>query len=168
GVLICQPPSGGRPTGELCQSDSDCCGVRGSPGSTKDDDAGQSTDVHCEKAPGASVGACDNGHACSPAGAICRLASSSCNATDRCCSGTVQQHPLDCALDLLGIPRCTAAADYDCASKGKPPPGTACASSADCCGMPCVPNPSGTPPFVCGNVDCVPKEGGCTTTADCC
>lgn len=166
GVLVCQPPSGCRPTGELCQSDKDCCGATGSAGSTNVS-GGQSTDVHCEKAAGATVGRCDNGKACSPAGAICRLATTSCNATDRCCSGTVQQHPLDCKQDALGIPRCTAATDYDCA-KGPPPAGTACASSADCCGNPCVPNPSGNPPFVCGSTACVPTGGACTTTADCC
>jgi hypothetical protein len=51
---------------------------------------------------------------------------------------------------------------------GAVPAGTACASSADCCGTPCVPNPAGMPPFVCGSAACVPSGGGCTTTADCC
>ncbi len=169
GVLICQPPSGCRPTGELCQVDSDCCGALGSPGSTKTEGgSGQSSDVHCSKAAGAKIGRCDNGKACSPAGAICRLAAFSCNATDRCCAGTVQTHPLNCKLDVLGIPRCTAASDYDCTKSGPPPAGTPCASSADCCNNPCVPNPSGNPPFVCGTAACVPTGGACTTTADCC
>lgn len=168
GVLVCQPPSGCHPTGELCLTDKDCCGALGSAGSVNSSGGGKSTDVHCEKAAGATVGRCDNGKACSPAGAICRLASNSCNATDRCCSGTVQQHPLDCALDALGIPRCTAANDYDCKKSGPPPAGTACASSADCCGNPCLPNPAGTPPFACGAAACVPAGGTCTTTADCC
>lgn len=169
GVLICQPPSGCRPTGELCLSDKDCCGALGSPGSTKEEGgSGQSSDVHCAKALGATIGRCDNGKACSPAGSICRLAVTSCNATDRCCSGTVQQHPLNCKQDLLGIPRCTAASDYDCTKTGTPPAGTACASSADCCNNPCVPNPAGSPAFVCGAAACVPTSGACTTTADCC
>jgi hypothetical protein len=92
----------------------------------------------------------------------------SCNATDRCCSGTVQTHPLNCQEDNLGIPRCTVAVDHDCKMSGAVPAGTACASSADCCGIPCVPNPAGMPPFVCGSAQCVPSGGSCTTTADCC
>ena len=166
GILVCQPPSGCRPTGELCQSDNDCCGAPGAPGSTNVS-GGQMTNVHCSKAAGAAVGRCDNGNACSPAGAICRLAITSCNATDRCCAGTVQTHPLNCKQDLLGIPRCTAESDRDCTA-GAPPPGTPCASSADCCNKPCVPNPAGAPPFICGGGECVPTEGACTTTADCC
>jgi hypothetical protein len=167
GVLVCQPPSGCHPTGELCQTDNDCCGAPGMPGSTNQNGGGQTSDVHCSKAPGATIGRCDNGRACSPAGAICRLSTNSCNATDRCCAGTVQTHPLNCKQDLLGIPRCTAESDVDC-SGGPKPAGTACASSVDCCGNPCVPNPAGTPPFVCGATNCVPVSGACTTTADCC
>ncbi len=167
GVLICQPPSGCRPTGELCQTDADCCGSPGSPGSIKVP-GGQMTNVLCSKAPGATIGRCDNGNSCSPAGAICRLASQSCNATDRCCAGTVQQYPLNCKQDTLGIPRCTAVTDYDCKAKGPPPAGTPCASSVDCCNTPCVPNPSGMPAFVCGSARCVATGGACSTTADCC
>jgi hypothetical protein len=160
GVLVCQPPSGCHPTGELCQQDNDCCGAPGAPGSTKDDD-GKTTDVHCSKAPGATVGRCDQGNACSAAGAICRLKVNSCDATDRCCSGTVQTHPLNCKQDALGIPRCTVASDYDCAKSGPPPAGTKCASSADCCGQPCVGN-------VCAGTACIQAGNACTTTADCC
>lgn len=166
GVLVCQPPTGCHPTGELCQQDSDCCGAPGAPGSTKDS-GGQTTDVHCSKAAGATVGRCDQGKACSPAGSICRLATNSCSATDRCCSGTVQQHPLNCKQDALGIPRCTVASDYDCAKSGPPPAGTVCASGADCCGHPCVPNPSGAG-FVCAGTACIDAGGACTTTSDCC
>ena len=39
--------------------------------------------VTCSKAAGATYGRCDNGNKCSPAGAICRLSTVSCNATDR-------------------------------------------------------------------------------------
>ncbi|HVH43216.1 MAG TPA: hypothetical protein VM925_12765 [Labilithrix sp.] len=168
GMQICQPPSGCHPTGELCQSDADCCGSPGMPGSTNNDGTGKTTDVHCSKAPGATVGRCDTGNACSPAGAICRLSTNSCNATDKCCAGTVQTHPLNCKQDSLGIPRCTAVSDYDCAASGPPPAGTACATSADCCNRPCVPNPAGSPAFVCEGALCVEAGGACTTTADCC
>jgi hypothetical protein len=166
GVLICQPPSGCHPTGELCRADADCCGSPGMPGSTDSSGGGKTTDVHCEKAAGATLGRCDNGKACSAAGSICRLATNSCDATDRCCSGTVQTHPLNCKQDALGIPRCTAASDVDC-TKAPPPAGTACASGADCCGRPCVPNAAGTG-FVCSATACVPVAGACSTTADCC
>lgn len=167
GVLVCQPPTGCHPTGELCQQDADCCGSPGSPGSTKDVGNGPGTNVHCSKAAGAMVGRCDQGQQCSPAGSICRLATNSCDATDRCCSGDVQQHPLDCKQDALGIPRCTVANDYDCTKSGPPPAGTACASGADCCGQPCVPNAAGTG-LVCAGSACVAAGGACTTTADCC
>src|SRR5256885_12737781 len=50
----------------------------------------------CEIPAGSTVGRCDQGHKCSPAGSICRLATNSCNATDRCCSGTVQQVVTNC------------------------------------------------------------------------
>jgi hypothetical protein len=47
--------------------------------------------------------------------------------------------------------------------------GGACASSADCCnGAPCVPNPGGSPPYVCSGSSCVQACGSCTNNADCC
>jgi hypothetical protein len=59
----------------------------------------------------------------------------------------------------VGVPRCTGAV---CVG-----PGTACASSADCCnGAPCVPAPGGT--FVCYGSACVPACGACSNNADCC
>jgi hypothetical protein len=147
-VLVCQPPSGCRPTGETCRDDSDCCGSDG-----------------CSKTPGEPVGRCDNGNACRPAGAVCKLATSSCNAENNCCAGNVNQDPTVCQQDLLGIPRCTGVGD--CTDAG-PFEGLECATSADCCGLPCVPNadPNG-PPFVCGS-SCVPEGGSCSTDADCC
>jgi hypothetical protein len=163
GLFICQPPSGCRPTGELCRTDADCCGFGGVQG--------QTGTGNCSKTnPTDPVGRCDNGNACRPAGAICKLATTSCNAENNCCSGNVNQNPYVCQQDILGIPRCTMT--------GKPcddagiKTGQACATSADCCGLPCVPNPSytpdgGLPPFVCGGI-CVPNGGACTTSADCC
>ena len=157
GIFVCQPPSGCRPTGEACRDDSDCCGSPGMPGGNGS--------VHCSKAPGEPVGRCDNGNACRPAGAVCKLATSSCNAENNCCAGNVNLVPTACQQDLLGIPRCTGVGD--CADAGDLT-GHECATSADCCGLPCVPNsdPNG-PPFVCGD-SCVPFGAACTTDADCC
>lgn len=156
GVFVCQPPSGCRPTGETCTEDIDCCGAEGLP---------DSNGTTCSKAPGATVGRCDNGTSCRPSGAVCKLATSSCNAENNCCAGNVNQDPSVCQQDLLGIPRCTAVGD--CTDAG-PYEGKECATSADCCGLPCLPNndPDG-PPFICGD-SCVPMGGNCTTSADCC
>jgi hypothetical protein len=162
GLLICQPPSGCRPTGEICSADLDCCGGGSGPGSTG---------VTCSKAnPGDPVGRCDNGNACRPAGAVCKLATTSCNAENNCCAGNVNRNPFVCQQDFLGIPRCTMAGQPcdDAGSKAGQP----CATSADCCGLACVPNPNlsgdaGMAPFVCGG-ECVGRGGSCTTAADCC
>jgi hypothetical protein len=156
-VLVCQPPSGCHPTGELCQTDADCCGSSTQPQNTQN--------VHCSKAPGATIGRCNNGQACRAAGQVCKLATTSCNAENNCCAGNVNRDPTVCQQDILGIPRCTIVGG---GCDGGTRAGQACATSADCCGMPCVPNPSGNPPLVCGSTACVPVNGACTTTADCC
>jgi hypothetical protein len=165
GVMICQPPSGCRPLGEICRDDPDCCGSAGLPDGTK-------SDVHCSKDTGASVGRCDHGNSCNPAGEICRLAISTCQASDKCCAGTVQTHPAVCMQDLLGIPRCRY--DINECSDAESYQGKACASSADCCGLACVPNPeatdagdAGLSPLICGDL-CVQQGGVCTSDADCC
>jgi hypothetical protein len=158
GVLICQPPSGCHPTGELCREDGDCCGAEGLP----DGDMARTT---CSKPnPDDAIGRCDKGNRCEPAGGICRLDEVSCSATANCCAGNVHQEMV-CKQDSLGIPRCLGA-DIDCTDP-ESLIGMACASSADCCNLPCLPNPGGDPPFVCGGM-CVPAGGTCTTTADCC
>jgi len=156
GVLICQPPSGCRPTGELCYTDSDCCGGPGQPDNNP-------SNVMCRKEPGYAVGRCDNGNSCSPAGAICRLQSIECNANANCCAGNVLQFDT-CQQDNLGIPRCGVGVGIDCTDPASHA-GMPCASSADCCGLPCVGNPETG--FVCGST-CVAQGGMCTTTADCC
>ena len=169
GVNVCQPESGCRVTGSICMGDNDCCGAPGAPGSNKNGPGGMPANVHCAKAPGATVGRCDNGNVCSPAGNICRLQTVECSTTATCCAGNVLQFDT-CKQDALGIPRCTTVADYDCTASGPPPAGTACASTADCCGNPCVPNPAGgQPAFICGTPGaCVPSGGSCSSTADCC
>jgi hypothetical protein len=126
---------------------------------------------NCSKSsPNDPVGRCDNGNACRPAGAICKLRTMSCNAENDCCAGNVNRNPLVCQQDLLGIPRCTLKGEA--CTDGGSRAGQACATSADCCGLPCVPNPNytpdgGVPPLVCGPV-CVGNGGACTTGADCC
>ena len=129
------------------------------------------SNVRCNKVGNNPTGRCDNGNSCSPAGAICKLATTSCNAENNCCAGNVNQNPFVCQQDILGIPRCTMNGQscVDAGSKA----GLACATSADCCGLPCVPNPAydgGLPgdggtnsPFVCGAI-CVPKAGAAMTT----
>jgi hypothetical protein len=157
GVLVCQPPSGCHPTGELCTKDTDCCGAAGLPD-------GDKSDVHCEKVGTNTVGRCDNGHACSPAGAICRLQSIQCNANADCCAGNVLQNDT-CHQDNLGIPRCLGA-EIDCTDP-QTHVGMMCATSADCCGLPCTLPPGSEFGGVCGGA-CVPQGGNCTTNADCC
>lgn len=162
GVLICQPASGCRPVGDVCLTDSDCCGGPGVPGPLPP--SGKTT--KCNITPPNSVGVCGNPQGCKPNGDICRLQTNECNATDECCSGNVQQNDT-CKQDILGIPRCSNVA---CVTAG-----TGCATSADCCGgVPCVPNPGytrpdgGVPEFVCGATACVATTGLCTNNADCC
>lgn len=157
GVLICQPPSGCNPTGELCREDSDCCGSEGLPD-------GEVSQIKCSKEPGAELGRCNAGNSCTPAGGICRLQDLSCNANANCCSGNVLQEDT-CKQDNLGIPRCLSA-EVDC-SDPTSYAGKECATSADCCNLPCVPNPEGTPQLICGAA-CVDDGETCTTTADCC
>ena len=160
GLTICQPPSGCRPTGEICRNDSDCCGWSGSP----DPKMGF---VTCSKAsPTAEYGRCDNGGACREPGSICKPADYSCNAENNCCehaslpSSYCNSNPENCCRrDALGIPRCLIK-PVDCTTP--PPAGTVCATSADCCGNPCVGNVCGAP------TTCAPRGGECTTTADCC
>ncbi|HSQ62789.1 MAG TPA: hypothetical protein VLM85_06225 [Polyangiaceae bacterium] len=150
-VLICQPASGCHPVGDLCTKTTDCCG-------------GQGTNPQeiCDKAnPSDPVGVCSNPTGCKPNGDICRLQTTQCNATDKCCSGNVQQYDT-CKQDNLGVPRCSYAGDAGCA----PSSGT-CASSADCCNLnPCVPDGDGG--FTCYPGNCVPAAGPCTNDGDCC
>jgi hypothetical protein len=160
GVLVCQPPSGCRPTGEVCASDDDCCGSANKPD-------GDRSDVRCSKVGDNPLGRCDAGNACTPAGGICKLMSTSCNENANCCAGNTQNFDT-CRLDNLGIPRCTAAPGQDCTNP-EDYVGEDCATSADCCGLPCTPSGSGEfPPTVCGGETCVDQGGVCTNNADCC
>jgi hypothetical protein len=167
GVLICQPPSGCRPTGELCYEDSDCCGGPGQP----DNDE---SNTKCNKLEGFTVGRCDNGNKCTPAGGICRLEEIQCNYNTACCAGNSVQPGGTCFQDALGIPRCglamCAPGDPGCGGQGGCDPaavvGQTCASSADCCGNPCIALP-GTETFQCAAA-CQMTGATCTTNTDCC
>src|SRR6185295_4572114 len=133
--------------------DSDCCGGPNQPDNNP-------SNVMCRKEGTNPVGRCDNGNSCSPAGAICRLQAIECNANANCCAGKVLTMDT-CHQDNLGIPRCLQA-EIDCTAN-PPPAGTPCATSADCCGNPCVPKPGGEEgELICG-ADCVPEMGACTT-----
>jgi hypothetical protein len=159
GVLVCQPPSGCHPSGEICQTDHDCCGSELQPD-------GATSGVTCSKVGDNPIGRCDMGNSCTPAGGICKLSTSSCNENANCCAGNTQVNPEVCQKDSVGIPRCLAAA-IDCTNP-EDYLGETCATSADCCGLPCTPMGSGEfPPLVCGGT-CVETGGGCTTSADCC
>lgn len=162
GVNVCQPPSGCRPGGELCRDNDDCCGSANLPD-------GNQAKVTCSKAPGAAYGRCTNGNKCAAAGEVCRMQAYQCSTTANCCAGNVIQNNT-CARDILGVPRCLTAA-MNCEDYVADPnqlKGKVCASSADCCGLPCLPNGTGTG-FVCGGLnECVMKGGKCSTHADCC
>lgn len=158
GIYVCQPPSGCNPTGELCREDNDCCGSATQPD-------GESANVTCSKVDGNPIGRCDAGNSCTPAGGICRLQSQSCNENANCCAGNVLQNDT-CKQDSLGIPRCVIA-EIDCTDPSAFE-GEDCATSADCCGLPCTPSGTGEfPPLTCGGA-CSNEDGVCTTTADCC
>jgi hypothetical protein len=181
GLLVCQPASGCRPTGDLCANDAECCGYGGVKGKTGTG--------HCSKlSPGAPFGRCDNGKACRPAGAVCKLNNASCNAEVDCCAGNSQvSDPPTCLQDALGVPRCVMKPGA-CEDGKTVAIGTACASSADCCGKPCVPNLAAAsnpkaPAFVCGGDGgggggggsgggsgggCQDDGSPCSTRSDCC
>ncbi len=160
---VCQPASGCHVTGDLCRGDSDCCGWSGSPDPKKGF-------VTCRKDVSTQeFGLCDKGEACTEPGTICGKPAGGgvCNASNGCCdpvgyaSNYCQNNPEKCcARDSLGVPRCTIK-PLDCVG-ARPAAGTVCATSADCCGAPCVNN-------LCGaQGSCVPSGNGCTANADCC
>jgi hypothetical protein len=157
GVFICQLPSGCRLNGELCREDIDCCG--GDP----DADLPGAGNGDCVIEPGASVGRCGNGNACTPQGDICHYKDSACDdsstsAPNNCCNYLGNKS--NCALDDVFVPRCDALPG--CRESGE-----ACSSSTDCCdGRPCIRDEDGH--LVCAASECIPQGGVCTATADCC
>jgi hypothetical protein len=149
GVLICQPASGCHVVGDTCKSDNECCGSANLPN-------GPTKPVTCEKTGNYPVGVCRNPIGCKPDGDICKLKGSSCNASCDCCSGNCQNQDT-CHQDILGVPRCSG----PCQDAGG-----ACASSANCCGKPCVPDNDGG--YTCVPTSCQSCGLSCSITADCC
>lgn len=166
GYLVCQPPSGCSPIGELCRFDSDCCGWSGAPPYSSV--IGPTNDITCSKSsPTQEFGRCDQGLNCKEAGTICKPSvMEACSAHSDCCrpngapnASYCNADPANCCRkDALGIPRCLLNAN-DCTTN-PPKPGDSCATSADCCGKPCIDNKC--------EAQCVPQNGKCTTHADCC
>lgn len=166
GFLICQPPSGCSPIGELCRNNSDCCGWSGAPAYTNVQ--GPTNDVVCAKSTSTQeFGRCNQGLNCKEAGIICKPSvQEACDAPSDCCrpNGAPNMNYCNddparcCRKDALGIPRCLLNAN-DCTTN-PPKAGDSCATSADCCGKPCVGNKC--------QAQCVDKGGKCTSHGDCC
>lgn len=155
GVLVCQPATGCHVVGDLCRTDTDCCGSAGLPG-------GSGKPVTCVITAPSTVGVCRLPMGCKPDGDVCKLKTMSCNSSCDCCAGNCENQDT-CHQDNVGVPRCAGA----CVGAGQ-----ACASSANCCGgLPCVPNAGagdGGAPYVCYGTQCVAGCGPCSTSADCC
>lgn len=166
GKSVCQPESGCKLEGNTCRADSDCCGWSGSP---------QPVDgpfVCVKDSSAQEFGVCGKGMSCREPGSLCGKALeydgttvAVCNANNNCCesdgfpSQYCNNNPENCCRrDALGIPRCLLTVGTTCTTPV--PAGTACVTSADCCGKPCVNG-------VCGD-KCVDKGGECTNTSDCC
>jgi len=165
-TAVCQPASGCHVEGDLCRADSDCCGWSGSP---------QPLDkpfVCVKDSSTQEFGVCGKGGSCREPGSLCGKALENdgvtvavCNANNNCCesagfgSSYCNDSPENCCRrDALGIPRCLLKTNLDCTTP--PPAGTACVTSADCCGKPCVNGQC--------LAQCVDKGGVCTNTSDCC
>lgn len=177
GVLVCQPISGCHSTGELCRSDTDCCGGTILPENDPDRLPGAGNG-HCDIEPGKLIGRCTNPKttknnpdaeksACSPYGNVCHLTDyGTCevsSARANCCGGLGANGI--CKPDTLGVPRCSLQYPDDtplCRAVGE-----TCASSDNCCdGVPCTPDAQGV--LRCGEDRCVENGGSCTINGDCC
>src|SRR5262249_28318417 len=78
GVLVCQPASGCRPQGEICRSDSDCCGS--TVQYNADGGVISNGSASCSKNNVADeFGRCDNGNSCRPIGNQCKVPTSVCS-----------------------------------------------------------------------------------------
>lgn len=156
GTMICLQATGCRQTGELCRTDSECCGGVASgtlPG------AGN---VTCEIEPEQTFGICRNAQACSPQGNVCHLRDYACTvsaAANRCCAA--EGAVATCELDASGVPRCNGLGDA-CLLEGEP-----CAFEGDCCEGMCRPDPSGQ--LLCQSYrECAVAGESCASTSECC
>ena len=170
GVNICQPPSGCRPQNELCLASGDCCGGPGRPHG-RNSNGSTPADIQCIVGGTDTFGRCESAQCLQP-GTVCKAPVGACGGTsNNCCEprdqdgGAVGNSFCNstpeacCSRDALGIPRCRAVG-FVCGDGGTVAAGQLCATSADCCGKPCLLNK-------CEGA-CVPKGGGCTVNADCC
>jgi hypothetical protein len=185
GLDICQPETGCHLIGDLCTGTSECCGVHDTTGSYKCDpgkpgypNCGPSTSVVCQITSGQTFGVCNyTTTVCTPAGDICKPGLStasgaeSCTTKADCCAGNDNSYPT-CQIDRNGIPRCCVGECPACSPGIIIPAGTQCASTADCCGNPCVlntdPATSAAKPYVCSGTLCQQQGNSCTSNADCC
>lgn len=172
GVNICQPPSGCKPQDELCTKSSDCCGGPGNPVGRQSN--GNPNEVlKCEIASGDTRGRCESAQCLRP-GAVCKAPVGACGGTsNNCCesqfadggapnNGFCNDNPeACCSRDALGIPRCRAV-NFVCQDGGTVPAGQLCATSADCCGSPCIDNKCQA------KGSCQQQGNSCTNAADCC
>jgi hypothetical protein len=167
---VCQPASGCHVLGDLCRAHSDCCGWSGSPQPLVGP-------FECVKSsPTQEFGLCGKGNSCKEPGSICGKALeingtvsdvAVCSAANNCCETVTQGDPQICnsspenccRRDALGVPRCIIDKHLDC-NTAVITAATVCATSADCCGKPCVANKCST--------TCIPSGGTCSATADCC
>lgn len=170
GFKICQPPSGCKPQDELCDQSSDCCGGPGNPTGIQSN--GRPNEAkQCVIAAGDTLGRCDSVQCLRP-GDVCKAPVGACGGTsNNCCESRFpdggspdpdfcNSNPeACCSRDALGIPRCRAV-NFVCRPGTTVPAGQLCATSADCCGQPCVDNKC--------LAACRPKGGTCTISADCC
>lgn len=154
GVPVCYPAGGCHMAGELCTRDADCCG--GESGATGLPGAGT---VQCQIEPGATVGICSAGQACTPQGASCHYkqpyyCSSPPTVGGSCCSETGAWGT--CAVDPYGTLRCNG---FDASVCAGLQPGDKCSL--------CMLDPVGIPRCN-GLAVCVPEGGLCSNAGDCC
>jgi hypothetical protein len=173
GVNVCQPGLGCKILNSLCTSSKECCGG----------DMGAVTCRPASGPQGISIGVCDQNNGNQVPGGICRLTGgNACTNAQSDCECPVSPKVQCCGFDTLGLPRCRGygacgdggtgiftATDPACCRQA----GQTCNTAAECCNLtPCVPDSTGT--LRClnrpsdGGIACVPAEGACTATGDCC
>lgn len=162
GGKACQADSGCHLLGNLCDSDSTCCGGAG----TGSLGAGN---VTCSLVVGSnpSVGTCSNPNGCDPQGDVCGILSG----RHDCC-GCPAPSVNCCKDDGSGVFRCHGGGTLQCPNgyDASDPAccvaaGQVCTFSHECCGgTPCLPD--GTGVLRCAAASS--SAGGlCTTSADC-